>query len=162
VTGIVQSGNVTPGHLAAFVTDGVIGDGGPPLGQSETVLAQLLAANFNVTTDQTIALPPTITKFCLTRLIVTNPSLSLTTAVGGFYPAPSKGGTSIVANTQVYSGLTAASKLINPTLTSFGTGTAFDATLLTSFSIYFALTTPQGVACTADIFICGIVLAGSA
>jgi hypothetical protein len=158
MTGIVQSGNVTPNNLVKWVAPGVVADGGPPLGTSETVLAQFLGANFNITGDQTIPIVSTITRFCLTRIIVTNPSLSLTTAVGGFYPQPSKGGTAIVANTQVYSTLTAASKLLNPTLTSFGSTTVFDATILTSFAIYFALTTPQGVACTADLFLVGIVL----
>ena len=162
MTGILQSGNVTPGHLVSWVTAGVVADGGPPLGTSETVLAQLLGANFNTTNDQTIPIVDTITKFCLTRIIVTNTSLSLTTAAGGFYPAPSKGGTSIVANTQVYSALTAASKLMNPTLTSFGSGTLFDADatvpILTNASVYFSLTTAQGAACTADIYLCGIVL----
>ncbi len=155
---IVQSGNVTPNNLVKWVTDGVVGDGGPPLGTSETVLAQLLDANFNTTNDQTIPIVGTITKFALTRIIVTNASLSLTTAAGGFYPQPSKGGTAIVANTQVYSTLTAASKLLNPTLTSFGSTTVFDATILTSFSVYFSLTTGQGAGCTGDIYLCGIVL----
>ena len=159
MTGIVQSGNVTPGHLATWVTTDVLADGGPPLGASETVLAQLLAANFDTTADQTIPIVDTISKFCFTRIIVTNASLSLTTAVGGFYPQPSKGGTAIVANTQVYSGLTVASSLINPTLSSYGSGTAFDSTILTSFSVYFSLTTAQGVASVADIYLCGIVLA---
>lgn len=158
---IVQSGNVTPGHLAAWVTDGTIADGGPPLGASETVLARLLGANFNTTNDQAIPIVSTITKFCLTRIIVTNESLAnpgLTTAVGGFYPQPSKGGTAIVANTQVYSALTDSTKLVNPTLTSYGSGTVFTSSILTSFSVYFALTTPQGVASTGDIYLCGIVL----
>ena len=159
MTGIVQSGNVTPGHLAAWVAPGTLADGGPPLGQSETVLAQLLGANFNTTDDQAITLPDTITKFCLTRIIATNASLSLTTAVGGFYPTVSKGGTSLVANTQVYSGLTAAASLLNPTLTSFANTTAFTASNLTNFSIYFALTTGQGAAATADIYLFGLILA---
>lgn len=158
MTGIVQSGNVTPGHLVVWETDGVARDGGPPIGTSETVLAKLLGANFNTTNDQAIALPSSISKFCLTRIIVTNASLSLTTAVGGFYPQPSKGGTAIVANSQVYSALIDATKLVNPTLASYGSGTVFTSSILTSFSVYFALTTPQGAAATADIYLCGIVL----
>ena len=158
MSGILQSGNVTPGHLAAWVAPDVLGDGGPPIGQSETVLGLLLGADFNTTDDQQIEIVDTIAKICLTRIIVTNASLSLTTAVGGFYPQPAKAGTTIVANSQAYSGLTDATKLINPTLTSYGTGTLFTASILTAFSIYFALTTPQGVVATADIYVCGIVL----
>lgn len=155
---IIQSGQVTPGHVGIWTTDGVMQDGGPLLGPSETKLAQLLGANFNTTNDQQIAIPSTITKFQLTRIVVTNPSLSLTTAVGGFYPQPAKGGTSLVANTQVYSSLTTAAALLNPTLTSYANTTALTASILTSFSIYLALTTPQGVAATGDVFLFGVIL----
>jgi hypothetical protein len=155
---IIQSGQVTPLHAVQWVTDGVVGDGGPLLGPSETKLAQLLGANFNTTNDQQIAIPSTITKFQLTRIVITNASLSLTTAVGGFYPQPAKGGTSLVANTQVYSSLTAASVLLNPTLTSYANTTALTSTILTSFSIYFALSTPQGAAAVGDIFLFGVIL----
>lgn len=158
MAGIIQSGQVTPGHAVQWTTDGVVQDGGPMLGPSETKLAQLLGANLNTTNDQQIAIPTTITKFQLTRIVVTNASLSLTTAVGGFYPQPAKGGTSLVANTQVYSTLIATSVLLNPTLTSYANTTALTSAILTSFSIYFALTTPQSVASTADIYLFGIVL----
>jgi hypothetical protein len=94
-----------------------------------------------------------------TRFLITNASLSLTTAVGGFYPTVSKGGTPIVAATQVYSALTTAAALLSATLAAFGSGNAFSASNLTAWSIYFALTTPQGAAATADIYICGIPLA---
>jgi hypothetical protein len=155
---IQQSGQVTPGHVAIFTTDGVIQDGGPLLGPSETKLAQLLGANFNTTNDQQIAIPTTITKFQLTRIVVTNASPSLTTAVGGFYPQPAKGGTALVANSQVYSSLTTASVLLNPTLTSYANTTALTAAILTSFSIYFSLSTPQGAAAVGDIFLFGVIL----
>lgn len=156
---VIQSGQVTPLHVAQWTTDGVLQDGGPLLGPSETKLAQLLGANMNTTNDQQIALPSTITKFQLTRIVVTNPSVSLTTAVGGFYPQPAKGGTALVANTQVYSGLVVASDLLNPTLTSYANTKALTSAILTSFSIYFALTTAQGAAATADIYLFGVILA---
>lgn len=156
---IIQSGNVTPGNLVKWTTDGIVQDGGPPIGPSETVIARLLSANFNSTSDQQIAIPSVITKFNLTRIIVTNASLSLSTAVGGFYPTTGKGGSAIVAAGQGYSSLTTASILLNPTLTSFANTTAFTASNLTAFSIYFSLTTGQGVAAVADIFLVGIILA---
>ena len=159
MTSVVQSGNITPGHLATWVAPGTVGDGGPPLGQSETVLARLLGANFNTTIDQAIPLPASgVTKFNLTRIIVTNTTLSLTAAQGGFYPQPSKGGSAIVTAGQVYSALTAAAVLLNPTLTGAANTTVYSATNLTAFSIYFSLSVAQGAACTADIYLCGIVL----
>lgn len=159
MTSVSQSGSVTPGHFVVWTTDGVVQDGGAFFGTTEMVLAQLISANMNTTNDQQIALSSHITKFQLTRIIVANASISLTTAAGGFYPTVSKGGTSIVANTQIYSSLTASSVLLNPTLTSYGSTTAFTSSILTSNSIYFALTTAQGAAATADIYLCGIILA---
>lgn len=158
---IEQSGAVTPGHLAIWTINGVLQDGGPFPGTSERVLARLLSANFNTTDDQQIALPSTITAFQLTRIIVTNANISLTTAVGGFYPDTGKAGSAIVANTQVYSTLTAASKLLNPTITSYGSTTKFTSSILTAYSIYFSLTTAQGVAATGDIYLAGIDLTPS-
>ncbi len=156
---IIQSGNVTPGNLMAWVTAGVARDGGPPLGPTETVLARLLGANFNMTIDQAIPLPSSgVNRFNLTRIIVTNASLSLTTAQGGFYPQPSKGGSAIVSAAQAYSALTAATVLLNPTLTATANTTVYSAANLTSFSIYFSLSVAQGVPSTGDIYLCGIVL----
>lgn len=155
---IIQSGQVTPGHAVGWVTDGVVNDAGPLLGPSETKLAQLLGANFNTTNDQPIQMPPLVTKFQITRIVVTNASLSLTTAQGGLYPQPAKGGVAIVANSQVHSTLTAAPVLLNPTLTIGANTTAYSATNLTAFSIYLSLTIAQGAACTADVYIFGIIL----
>ena len=158
MTGLVQSGNITPGHIATWVTDGYLQDGGPPIGPSEIVIARLLSANFNTINDQAIPLPSNIVKINFTRIIVTNASLSLTTAQGGFYPQPSKAGTALVASGQAYSALTGASVLMNPTLTSGANTTLYTSSNLTNFSVYFSLSIAQGVAAVADIYLCGIIL----
>lgn len=154
---VEQSGNITPGHLAKFITSGVIGDAGP-LGASQKVLAYQQAANFNVTTDQPLILPITITAFQLTGIIVANASISLTTAQGGFYTAASKGGSVIVLASQAYSALTNANLLMQPTLTAFALTARFSANNLTNNEIYFALTAAQGAPATADIYLVGIDL----
>lgn len=151
---VQQSGLITPFHAAMWAADGVIADGGPmPTGR---VMVSARGVNFNTTADQAIVFPQYVTAFRLVNIIITNASLSLTTAVGGFYPAAAKGGTPIVANTQVYSTLTASSKLLLATLASFGSTTRFSSANLASIggllAIYFALTTGQGAAATADIF----------
>jgi hypothetical protein len=70
--------------------------------------------------------------------------------VGGFYTAASEGGTIIVANTQIYVLLTAAAKFLDVTLAAIlGTDVRTETTL------YFSLTTGQGSAATADIYIFG-------
>ena len=164
--GIQQSGQVTPGHLASWMTEGVLEDGGALLA-SQKVLAAIAQANFNSTFDQPLILPPAITAFQLTGLIVTNASVSLTTAAGGFYTAASKGGSAIVASSQAYSSLTTANLLLNATLTAFAQTARFSANNLGSIlgsnnqyglAIYLSLTTAQGVVATADVYAIGIDL----
>jgi hypothetical protein len=93
------------------------------------------------------------TKYVIRRIIVTNASISLTTAAGGFYPAASKAGTPLVAAAQIYAALTAPSKFIDLSLQPIvGTDTYSLGT------IYFSLTTTQGAAATADIFVFGDIV----
>lgn len=158
---VLQSGSVTPGHLATFATDGVIQDGGVvPVGN--TILGRLLSADFNSILDQSIQLPKTITAFQITGILITNATLSLTTAVGGFYPTTSKGGTAIVANTQVYSSLTTAAKLLSATLAAGISTTRYSSANVDVINgyptIYLSLTTAQGAAATADVYLVGVNL----
>ena len=155
---VLQSSTITPGHLCTWVTDGVIGDGGvAPV--PTNVLATLLSADMNSILDQAITLPATITAFQLTGIVICNASLSLTTAVGGFYPTTAKGGTAIVAAGQVYSSLTTAAKLLSATLAAGVSTTRYSSANLavpnTALTLYFSLTTAQGAAATADIYILG-------
>lgn len=154
---IEQSGNVTPGHLASWITTGVLGDGGA-LPTAQQVLGKLLSADFNDTADQLIAYRDGIQAFQLTGIVITNSNVSLTTAAGGFYPQAGKAGTPIVAATQVYSTLTAPTKLLQATLASYGSTTLFSIVNLPDAGIYFSLTTAQGSAGVADIYLIGMVL----
>ncbi len=154
----IQAGNVTPGHSVIWTADGIIQDGGPfPSGQR--VIASLRGANFNTTNDQPIIIPQRFVAFQISSIIVTNATISLTTAAGGFYPAASKGGTPIVSAAQTYSALTTTASLMTATLASFGANTRFSAANLASLNgllaLYFSLTTGQGAAATADIYISG-------
>ena len=124
--------------LFSAVTPG--GSAQPP----EVLLGFLLGANFNITTDQQIAVTA---GYRVTKMTVTNASVNMTTAAGGLYSAASKGGTAIVAATQVYTALTSPSVILLCT-------TAAEVAGLTS--VYFSLTTAQGVAATADIRIYGV------
>lgn len=115
-------------------------------------IGRLIGANMNVTTDQAIPLfvPPT-KRFRVVKITVENASLSLTTAVGGVYRAASKGGTAMVANSQAYSGLTAGTLALDLTL---ATATTVEAV---ATALYLSLTTAQGAAATADVFVYGDV-----
>lgn len=158
MVGLLQSGQITPGHAAIWSADGVLQDGGPfPAGQR--VIASLRGANFNTTNDQPIAIPQRFVAFQLTSIIITNATASLTTAAGGFYPAASKGGTPIVSAAQTYSALTTSASLMTATLASFGANTRFSAANLGSIGgllmIWLSLTVGQGAAATADVYLCG-------
>jgi hypothetical protein len=154
MTTVQQSGLVTNGHVAIFAANGVIADGGAvPTGR---LIISGRSLNFNSTADQPIVFPQYITAFRLANIIVTNASVSLTSAVGGFYPASTKGGTPIVSAAQAYSALTTPAGLMTATLASFGSSTRFSSANLGNIggllAIWFSLTTPQGSAATGDIF----------
>jgi hypothetical protein len=114
------------------------------------VLGTLRSANFNSTADQPISITSSVLVYQITSIVVTNCSVSLTLAVGGFYPAASKSGTPIIAATQVYSALNSASVLLGATVAATPLVTRYTASTL-----YFALTTAQGSAATCDIYIVG-------
>jgi hypothetical protein len=117
------------------------------------LIGKLIGANMNVTTDQLITMYlPSGALWRPTKITVTNASLSLTTAAGGVYPAASKGGTAIVAATQAYSALTAAALSLDLTIVAGTLPTVYSVT-----TIYFALTTGQGAAATADLYVYGDV-----
>lgn len=113
-------------------------------------IGRITGANFNTTADQAIAITSTVTKYLITAIYVTNCSANLTTAAGGFYPTTAKGGTAIVANTQIYTALTAATVLLPTTLAA---GTL--VTSLTAGTIYLSLTLGQGGAATCDVYVFG-------
>lgn len=108
--------------------------------------------NFNVTTDQLLTRTWDFTsgKFIIERVRAANSSGSLTTAQGTLYTAASKGGIALGATTQAYTALTAAGKGMDLTLNA----DALDE--LDADNLYFALTTAQGGAMTADLFVFGI------
>lgn len=109
----------------------------------------LIGANMNTTADQAIPVSFPSVNYRIGAITVSNPSVSLTTAVGGFYPAASKGGTAIVANSQVYSGLT--TNAANTAGNQLSVTLASATTMYNLRTVYFSLTTPQGAAATADI-----------
>ena len=121
----------------------------------QILLGQLISANMNSTSDQQIVIFSAPAKYIIRRIVATNASTSLTTAAGGIYPAVSKGGTAIVAAGQAYSGLTASGKFVDLTVAS---GYTSGGDVLTVKSIYLSLTTPQGAAATADIYVYGDII----
>ncbi len=116
----------------------------------DSLIGVLKGANFNTTADQAIALLFPGNKYEVTGMTVTNASTSLTNAAGGLYSAAAKGGTAIVAAAQTYANCTAATKLQKATISAAGQADTFNAATL-----YLSLTTAQGAAATADVYIYG-------
>ncbi len=143
---IIQRERSGPGRPARPRNAFLFGDKGTYDTQvtNEVLVGFMLGANFNVTTDQSITIT---TGYRVTKITVTNASISMTTAVGGFYSAGAKGGTQLVADTQVYSALTSSSITLNCTMAAIVSGLS---------AVVFSLTTPQGSAATGDIRIYGI------
>lgn len=118
----------------------------------------LLGANMNVTTDQAIPISVPSATYMIESIAISNPSVSLTTAAGGFYSAASKGGVAVVAAAQAYSGLTSntantTGNALLATIATAGNTTVFQGPSQTSpiSTLYFSLTTAQGAAASADI-----------
>lgn len=115
--------------------------------------------NFNTTSDQAIPISVPSAGYLVDAIVISNPSVSLTTAAGGFYTAASKSGIAIVASGQTYSTLTTnaantAGNAMSATLATAGNTTALGGYQQGSNAIntlYLSLTTPQGAAATADV-----------
>lgn len=120
------------------------------------LLGSLIAANFNSTADQQITIFSNPSKYIIRRIVVTNASASLTTAAGGIYTAVSKGGTAVVASSQVYTTLTGSTLFLDLTLSVSGSA---NITVKSSIpNLYLSLTTAQGTAATADVYVYGDII----
>jgi hypothetical protein len=117
------------------------------------LLFRRTSVDMNVTTDQALTKMGEFSTFFVDTIRVVNASTSLTTAVGGVYDTASKGGVAIVANSQAYSALTGSTLGLDLTIAAAGKA------LITTGNMFFALTTGQGSAATADIYVFGMVMA---
>lgn len=138
----------TGDSATAFFASGTLEANLLPLPAKGMLLGSKIGANMNSTADQAITMSST--SYVIEEILVTNASISLTTAAGGVYTATSKGGSALVAAAQVYSALTASTKYLR--LTLGGTATT---DRLTGATIYLSLTTAQGAAATANVYVFG-------
>lgn len=119
----------------------------------QRTLCTIRTANFNTTADQACPIAAGISTYSITAVYATNCSANLTLAVGGVYPTTAKGGTAIVANTQVYTALTASTVLLGLTVAAAPLVTRY-----TAATLYLSLTTGQGGAATCDFYVVGVDL----
>lgn len=122
---------------------------GTPQKNAIILIGKLIGANFNTTADQAIPLTlPVGARFRINSLNVSGPSVSLTTAAGGFYTGAGKTGTIVVAAAQAYSSLTSPTLNVTGSLMFASTSSSI---LYDFTTLYLSLTTAQGSAATADI-----------
>lgn len=118
------------------------------------LLGRLIGANMNSSSaDQPFSMTrfSQLGNFRITKITAKNASISLTTAAGGIYTAASQGGTAVVANTQVYTGLSAATLALDLTIATTPGKTVWTP----QTALFLNLTTAQGAAATADFYVWG-------
>jgi hypothetical protein len=150
---ILQSGSVVPGHLAAWLTDGVIDDAGVTIANTYAkFLSTIKAVNFNqANVDNLILvkLPATYGRWRCSRIVLSNPSGNLSTATCGVFTGTGGTGTAIVSGSTA---ITITTNMIDTddnaqSLTINNQNTE----ALSDTAIYFRLQTPQGNAAYADV-----------
>ena len=124
------------------------------LGERGFSLLGSLNADLNTTADQAITILAGITKYRVRQIMLFDASvdMSASPAQGGVYSAAAKGGTAIVANTQLYTTLSAASKVLALTISAAGL-----ADYLTAGTLYLSLTAAHGTPATARLLLFGDV-----
>ena len=124
------------------------------------LLGKLLSADFNSIADQAIALTqPGSGAYLIQSIVATNASTSLTTAKGTFYAGAGKtNNITAGTTTSVFTGLVAATDTsalgIVPSASAMSAAEHFSR-YTANTTIYLSLTTAQGGAATADIYVFG-------
>lgn len=110
------------------------------------LLAVAKGVNVNATGDQAVMNIINSTSYSVEQVVMTNASLSLTTALAGVFTAVSAGGTAIVANAAL-SGMTSATIVSQRTVAATG--------IQTGQQLYLNVGTAQGAAATVDVYVYG-------
>lgn len=111
------------------------------------LLAVAKGVNVNATGDQATLQIITANPFSVFQVVMTNASISLTTALAGVFTAPAAGGTAIVANA-------ALATLTGPTIV-FQRTIASTAVQSNVLNLYLNVGTAQGAAATIDVYVYG-------
>lgn len=114
------------------------------------LLAVAKGINANATGDQAVMQIIAANPFSVFQVVMTNASISLTTALAGVFTAPSAGGTAIVANA-------ALATMTGPTIV-FQRTVASTAAQSNVLNLYVNVGTAQGAAATFDCLVYGFDL----
>ena len=155
MVGILQSGNVTPGHLASWTTDGVIQDAGITLNNTYALFSySKQGINFNSTnSDNTllINLPAGYTKYRVEKIIISGATASLSTATCSVWTQASGLGSAVVASG---SAITVTQTLddTNNNMQSLTIANQNTMSLIET-TLYFRVQTAQGSAALGNVTI---------
>ena len=131
----------------------VRGSAGLPTSYSAQQLFVIRAANMQSTADQAFTKVTGGTTYAITHVVAKRVSGGATVVcAGGIYTAASKAGDALVATAQSWIGLSGANTGVLATVASVATSTTETATP------FLSLTTGSTAACTADIFIFGVII----
>lgn len=149
----IQSGQVTPGHLAAWVTDNVLIDAGVQFNNTYgKFVTTLTGVNFNAANSDNpvvINLPAGYTRYRVEQIIISDASGTLTTATCGVFTVSSGGGMAIVTSGTAITVSTGADATVNnmQSLTINNQGTMS----LNITPIFFRVQTAQGAPATGNV-----------
>ena len=152
---VLQSGNITPGLLAAWATDGVIQDAGVTFTNTYGLFSYTKQQiNFNSTnTDNPllINLPAGYTRYRVSMIVISNASQTLTTATCGVFTQSGALGTAIVTTgSAITVSQSAADTINNMQLLSVNNQNTMS---LVDTTLYFRVQIAQGVAATGTVTI---------
>jgi hypothetical protein len=152
---ILQSGQVTPGHLWSVTTDGVAQDSGVTFNNTLGLFrSDVLGINFNVTNQDypvPINLPVGYTRWQVNAIFLSGSSGTLTTATCGLFTQAGASGVAIVTSGTA---ITINTNLINTNNNGMALVINNSNTLFYSdTTIYFRVQNPQGNAATGNFTI---------
>lgn len=151
--GVLQTGQVTPGHLASFATDGVIQDSGVTFTNTYGMFQlTILQVNFNSTnTDNPIPinLPVGFTRYRIHQIILSGATASLSTATCGVFTAQGAGGLGVVETGTAIT-VTQTAGDTNNNMQSF-TIVNQNTLALIDTTLFFRVQTPEGGAALGNV-----------
>jgi hypothetical protein len=113
--------------------------------QAIRLLASFQSVNVNATGDTVLPILNT-TSYSVSNVIVTNATVSLSSAAAGLFTAPAAGGTAIVSNAAL-SAMSASTVVSQRTVAS--------TAAQTGQNLYVNVGTAQGAAATMDVYVYG-------
>lgn len=155
MTSVLQSGVVTPGHLASWTTDGVIQDSGATFtntyGMFSSVIQGIKFNSANTDNSIPINLPAGYTKYRIHQILISGATASLSTATCGVFTEEGAAGLPVVGSGTAITVTQTAGDTNNnmQSLTIVDQNTL----ALTDTTLFFRVQNPQGTTAFGNVSI---------